>query len=196
MHKCGGHDAGMHRFLPHCTLLYNTSFPTEYCREHAQNFQRRMQKQDGEELLSSCLAEYYDNKRAIECGCYDTPSNFQLIPTSHLYFPYPKTADNGKGFGCVISLLVLETTPELQLLQKVVKKMFPPDERHRNTDDAINNNNNNNNNTNTLDTSSMHKHYGCFQKAPEEGEVSSFRPHMALMYAPENHENVTNGWLE
>lgn len=193
MHKCGGHDAGMHRFLPHCTLLYNTSFPSEYCREHEQNVQRRrrrMQKQDGEELLSKCLTEYY-NERAIECCCSDTPSNFQLIPTSHYYFPYPKTADNGKGFGCVISLLILQTTPELQLLHEVVKKMFPPDERHHNTDDASSSNNNNN----TCDTSFMHKHggNGCFRK---EEEAPSFRPHMALIYAPENHENVTNGWLE
>jgi hypothetical protein len=26
--KFGGHGLGIHRFLPHCTLLYKTSFPS------------------------------------------------------------------------------------------------------------------------------------------------------------------------
>mmetsp|Transcript_4113 Transcript_4113/g.6545 ORF Transcript_4113/g.6545 Transcript_4113/m.6545 type:complete len:180 (-) Transcript_4113:589-1128(-) len=88
-----------------------------------------------------------------------------MIPTRSYYFPYPKTADDGKGFGCCISLLLLETTPRLKCLQEVVKGVFPPDERHGNGDGNGN-------------------------------EEVEFKPHVALIYAPENHDNVTNGWLE
>jgi len=189
MHRCGGHDAGMYRFAPHCTLLYNTSFPLKNRQKVEQNdgdafdsHRKIMQQQEGEELLSNCLAEYYT--RASKGS--ETPPNIQLIPTSHYYFPYPKTADNGKGFGCAISLLILETTPALQLLHEVVKTMFPPDKRHQTATDA----------------SSRHGDASTVQEHDSDGGdqnsqvEASFRPHMALIYAPENHESVTNGWLE
>ncbi len=183
MQKCGGRSAGMHHFVPHCTLLYNTSFPSELCKGVEQHdndtveAQRRIrQEQVAEELLAKCLAVYYT--RADKAS--DTRhSNIQLKPNSHYYFPYPITADNGKGFGCAISLLILETTPELQLLQEVVKRMFPPDERHRLNADNL---------------SSINR--GDGDSRTENEVASTFRPHMALVYAPENHENVTNGWLE
>lgn len=182
MHKCGGVDAGMHRFVPHCTLLYNTSFPLENHQDFTQNTRRLSQLQVGGELLTKCLAEY--SKHA------NIRSSIQLTPTSHYYFPYPKTADNGKGFGCAISLLILETTSELQLLHEVVKKIFPPDERHRSSTTAVT--------SNSCCENESHVHElesGSIQTAAAYKEPS-FRPHMALIYAPENHDNVTNGWLE
>jgi 2'-5' RNA ligase len=194
MHRCGGHDAGVYRFAPHCTLLYNTSFPLKNRQEVEQNdgdafdsHRKIMQQQEGEEFLSKCLAEYYT--RASKGS--ETPSNIQLTPTSHYYFPYPKTADNGKGFGCVISLLILETTPELQLLHEVMKTMFPPDERHQTTTDERNRRG---------DASTVQNHDGdgdCDGGSDQTAQhEASFQPHMALIYAPENHVSVTNGWLK
>mmetsp|Transcript_20756 Transcript_20756/g.30672 ORF Transcript_20756/g.30672 Transcript_20756/m.30672 type:complete len:284 (+) Transcript_20756:185-1036(+) len=80
-----------------------------------------------------------------------------LKPESFYFFPYPKEADNGKGFGCVIPLLLLETTSLLQSLHDIVCNVFPPDERHR-------------------------KELEKRDEIPNEGK---FIPHMALCYAPE-----------
>lgn len=180
MQKCGGRDAGMHMFVPHCTLLYNTSFPSG-ARESRENRRR-----EGEGILKRCLSEY---REQCDSGSLTTDASaenetkigMKMIPTSHYYFPYPKTADGGKGFGCAISLLILETTPQLKCLQEVVKGAFPPDERHGGGSSS---------NVDVCDGSSVEE---CNETRIEEVE---FRPHMALIYAPENHENVTNGWLE
>ncbi len=173
--KCGGIDAGLHRFVPHCTLLYNFSLDNNYSDDDNAETTR---EQQGESMLRSCLEEFHRLASTINktSSSSSPPSNMvlQLIPTSQYYFPYPKTADNGKGFGCCISLLILETTPHLQLLHEIVRDRFPPDERHGED-------NNNSDETNLEE---------------EEGKESRFRPHMALVYAPEDHENVTSGWLE
>jgi hypothetical protein len=132
-------------------------------------------------MLRSCLQEFHRLASTINKTSSSSSSSsssntvLQLIPTSQYYFPYPKTADNGKGFGCCISLLILETTPHLQLLHDIVRDRFPPDERHGKD------NENNSDETN---------------QEEEEGKESRFRPHMALVYAPEDHESVTSGWLE
>lgn len=180
-YQCGGTEAGLHRIIPHCTLLYNTSFPQNGERQLSiDSTDTRWQQEEGETLLRQCLRKYnFQRHQPGACSsehpssnsvCDDRP-NIKMIPTSHYYFPYPKSADNGKGFGCCISLLILDTTPELKLLQEIVKQLFPPDERHHATSQQQNE-----------------------QSEPEE-EVK-FQPHMALVYAPEDHENVTNGWLE
>ena len=159
--KCGGIEAGLHRFVPHCTLLYNTSI-------NGGGDDKTTRQQQGESILRRCLEDF--RKQTSATTDTSSPSNMlQLIPTSQYYFPYPKTADNGKGFGCCISLLILETTSQLQLLHEIVRDSFPPDERHGGDDSSDGDGNN---------------------------EQPRFRPHMALVYAPEDHENVTNGWLE
>lgn len=172
--KCGGIDAGLHRFVPHCTLLYNTSLDNYSNDDNADT----TREQQGESMLRSCLKEFHRLASTInKTSSSSSPSSntvLQLIPTSQFYFPYPKTADNGKGFGCYISLLILETTPHLKLLHEIVRDRFPPDERHGKV-------NNNSDETHQED---------------EEGDESRFRPHMALVYAPEDHEYVTSGWLE
>lgn len=53
-----------------------------------------------------------------------------LQSESVIYFPYPKHADNGKGFGCLILLLKLNRTEQLANLHAIVSKVFPRDERH------------------------------------------------------------------
>ncbi|KAL3775808.1 hypothetical protein ACHAW5_005070 [Stephanodiscus triporus] len=161
--KFGGRDSGVHRFLPHCTLLYNTSFPSAVRPIES----RKMRRREGEDILRKCLTEYLrlDGRNSDR----NEPPRIKLTPTSHYYFPYPKSADNGKGFGCAISLLMLETTPELILLQDVIQKSFPPDERHGGVGD---------------------------EGGVKSEEKVEFRPHMTLIYAPENHEHVADGWLE
>mmetsp|Transcript_13871 Transcript_13871/g.20755 ORF Transcript_13871/g.20755 Transcript_13871/m.20755 type:complete len:230 (-) Transcript_13871:681-1370(-) len=53
-----------------------------------------------------------------------------LKPSNFYYFYYPKTADDGRGFGCVISMLLLHKCESLMFLQKAALSVFPPDERH------------------------------------------------------------------
>ena len=186
LQMCGGHEAGMHEIIPHCTLLYNTSFPigkeVSMCDEastHDVNSSTdekamSMQQQEGESLLRECLLQY--QHRYINTN---RQQRIKLMPTSHYYFHYPTTADNGRGFGCAISLLILETSPELKLLQEVVKSVFPPDERHGSSA--------------TTKNESRQQQKGDGEQVHEEVE---FQPHMALIYAPEDHDSVCNGWLE
>ncbi|KAK1744546.1 hypothetical protein QTG54_005079 [Skeletonema marinoi] len=181
--KCGGSEAGQHTFVPHCTLLYNTSLDANDGEQadggDGSSCDDQTKQQQGEYMLRQCLEEYH--KQTADTTCNDgnhqkqkpnDTKQLQLIPTSQYYFPYPKTADNGKGFGCCISLLILDTTPQLKLLHDIVRNRFPPDERHGDSSD------------NDCDNSNG------------EAEEPRFRPHMALIYAPEDQENVTNGWLE
>ena len=175
--RCGGPEAGMRDIVPHCTLLYNTSLPRPgdtSSESEAKCTRRRRRK--GEEMLRQCLRESHSRQspqasvdESVSAGAAPNNNklNIKLIPTSHYYFPYPKTADGDKGFGCCISLLILETTPALASLQDIVRATFPPDERHGGGDD----------------------------RAAAPAEVA-FRPHVALVYAPEGQRNVTNGWLE
>ena len=89
-------------------------------------------------MLRQCLREFHLRQspqasvdEIVSMGAApNIKLNIKLMPTSHYYFPYPKTADGGKGFGCCISLLILETTPALASLQEIVQATFPPDERH------------------------------------------------------------------
>ena len=164
---CGGIEAGQHDFVPHCTLLYNTSLD-----ECGNNITTRIttttRQQQGEFLLRQCYEEYRKQTTVLTSSEIHQNDMLQLIPDSHFYFPYPKTADSGRGFGCCISLIILRTTPQLQVLHDIVRKSFPPDERHGdNKDDE-----------------------------EMEKQEPRFRPHMALVYAPEDHENVVNGWLK
>jgi hypothetical protein len=178
--KCGGSEAGQYTFVPHCTLLYNTSLHVDGGDGDKTDgsCDKQTKQQQGEYMLRQCLEEY---QKQINGTCNDgqqqtNDGKLHLIPTYQYYFPYPKTADNGKGFGCCISLLILDTTHQLKLLHDIVRNRFPPDERHggNNSDDCNDNN----------------------DEDEEERKEPRFRPHMALVYAPEDHENVINRWLE
>lgn len=144
--RCGGESRGVHDFTPHCTLLYNTD---AIC-----NSMKILDDEEkcgkinsigslGEELLKNCLVKYKmeierQNQKQESSATTDVENEkkreiaFDLIPTSLFYFPYPKSADEGRGFGCVILLLLLENEPEgsLHLLHNAVTSIFPPDERH------------------------------------------------------------------
>ena len=105
----------------------------------------------GRNLLDRCMAEY--NRMVLMSGTSrkdrvdsqdqhssattrqdaDTVRStrpIEMDATSYYYFPYPKTADDGRGFGCVISMLLIDNTPQLQSLHDAAYAVFPPDERH------------------------------------------------------------------
>lgn len=59
------------------------------------------------------------------------PSKFVLLtPKRLVYFPYPKSADNGTGFGCLMPFFLMNLSPTLVHLFEITKDNFPPDERH------------------------------------------------------------------
>ncbi len=185
--KCGGEFSGVHRFPPHCTLLYNFN-PEKLVPLHLNNAESAdekattlhehahavmgkipISKEDiAKELLQKCKTlhsqKYASLKSTRTCN---HNNNVNLNPTEFYFFPYPKEADNGKGFGCVIPLLLVENTAELSHLQRTVCQVFPPDERH--CKDQMNR-----------------------QDIANEGK---FIPHMALCYAPENRRDFLQTYV-
>eukprot|EP00544_Gedaniella_sp_CCMP2646_P011049 CAMPEP_0202485298 /NCGR_PEP_ID=MMETSP1361-20130828/4169_1 /ASSEMBLY_ACC=CAM_ASM_000849 /TAXON_ID=210615 /ORGANISM="Staurosira complex sp., Strain CCMP2646" /LENGTH=199 /DNA_ID=CAMNT_0049114165 /DNA_START=82 /DNA_END=678 /DNA_ORIENTATION=- len=133
--KCGGAESGVFPFLPHCTLLYNISDMSEKINDSSEKLM--------EILLYKCVDKFRESTGKSqddvtrESSTLHQPSMqlvllLLLIPTSFYYFAYPKHADNGKGFGCVISLILLENTIALQQLHAAVTATFPQDERQSN----------------------------------------------------------------
>ena len=112
-------------FSPHCTMLYNIS---------PDNVRRMMPKNENGPLEDVLIRLLEQAKRrflnhANERGS-ETSTSVMVTPTDFFYFPYPKTADNGKGFGCLILMLLLEKSELLELLHTIIVDVFPGDERH------------------------------------------------------------------
>lgn len=114
--KCGGRASdGVHPFPAHC----NVTAPIA---------------SDGNERYINATMTLLMLKR-VEKGAHygnaddSSCSPLKLTPMSFMYFPYPKHADDGKGFGCVISLILLEKSRWLEVLHGVVSNKFPVDER-------------------------------------------------------------------
>jgi hypothetical protein len=82
------------------------------------------------ELLNECVDKFQQMAEPNDTHDYSNQSHVQFCPTSFYYFPYPKHADNGRGFGCAISMILLERTQALQKLYESVRTVFPPDERN------------------------------------------------------------------
>lgn len=119
--QCGGSDCGVHPFVPHCTLLYNVSpLVTK---------DGLSKEQMCSDLLNECVVRFQQMTEPNDTQDYSNQGRVQLCPTSFYYFPYPKHADNGLGFGCAISMILLERTRALQMLYESVRTVFPPDER-------------------------------------------------------------------
>jgi hypothetical protein len=180
--QCGGIDQGTYTFDLHCTLLYNFN-PCHMIRrspkgedisgQHYEENNGEFYRKIGTQMLKKCIDKYVDILEKRDENCTISESNspcnskeriIELNPSDFYFFHYPKEADDGRGFGCVISMLLLENNINLQDLQQVVSDIFPPDERHGN-------------NTNTKDIPPNDNNRQC-QKKP-------FIPHMALVYAPE-----------
>jgi len=140
--ECGGPERGSHEFLPHCTLLYNINPSSLLGREkvssssEAKNSMSGIEmKSIGKEYLEDCVEKFCtkigkmsesDSEGRNDCCSH---SFVDMSPTEFKYFHYPKTADEGRGFGCIILLLALDMSPQLQILQNIVSSVFPPDER-------------------------------------------------------------------
>ena len=185
--KCGGESSGVHRFPPHCTLLYNFNpdklvplhlynaksanekAATQHEHAHAMMGKIPISKEDiAKELLHKCKTLHSQKCASLKStSTCSHDNNVNLRPTEFHFFPYPKEADNGKGFGCVIPLLLVENTAELSHLQRTVCQVFPPDERHC-------------------------KDHIDRQDIANEGK---FIPHMALCYAPENHRDFLEKYV-
>lgn len=99
---CGGADAGVRPFPPHLTMLYN--FPTG--------------NPDDQEAILKTVADSLEGS-----------GDLTLTPTDFCFFHYPKEADDGKGFGCVISMILFDKPEWLTNLHSKVKIAFPSDER-------------------------------------------------------------------
>lgn len=121
-------------------MLYNVS-PDNIRRMHADE-QKHLGNKALEDLLIQLLeqvkgqflkhADVVNGGRdtSEENGSGSGASSVMITPTDFFYFPYPKTADNGKGFGCLILMLLLEKGYLLELLHKIIVDVFPGDERH------------------------------------------------------------------
>ena len=127
--KCGGKECGLTSFAPHVTLLYNIRLEDTASNDGSRN--GGGMKRDGVgdattaracDLLRRCLREY---ERHV-----DSSEPIPMNATRYYYFPYPNSADGGRGFGCVISMLLIEKNRQLQALHDAATAVFPPDERH------------------------------------------------------------------
>ena len=107
---CGGSSVGCDPFVPHCTLLYN--FPVPEGADDSEFFEKQL-------------------KSALRMAKLENQS-IALDPTSFYFFHYPKEADEGKGFGCVISMFLLKKTAALERLHEALSSTFPIDERKGN----------------------------------------------------------------
>lgn len=204
--NCGGEKNGLHTFEPHCTLLYNfnserllepkyscvgndhDNVSMEWDDRHAEQGGKcinngenvsGMKVEAGRRLLEKCRRIFKEDQQKIPCS-----GKLSMDPTAFYFFPYPKEADNGLGFGCVIPLLLLdndatgtsvsESTSELRRLQRIVCQTFPPDERHN------------------RDAQS-----GPGEDIPEYvPNDGKFIPHLSLAYAPEVYEQELEKHVE
>ena len=125
--KCGGKECGLTSFAPHVTLLYNIRLEDTASSDGCRNGMKRDGAGDAAttqayDLLRRCLREY---ERHV-----DSSEPIPMNATRYYYFPYPKSEDDGRGFGCVISMLLIEKNRQLQAFHDAAKTVFPPDERH------------------------------------------------------------------
>lgn len=110
--SCGAELSGVSPFVPHITLLYNVSMD---------------QFENPQECLTDCWEQF--QSRHVSTSEEDTSS---ITASDWFYFHYPKEADDGRGFGCSICLLLIKLSPWLEALQRVCKESFGPGERSNN----------------------------------------------------------------
>ena len=231
--QCGGPKEGTHLFPLHCTLLYNFKPPsTRLSNGFKDNKKNRYlchdglkeEEEDSIKMLQKCIEKFYQacddhtssqEEEVVERMSSSSPLSstlprthcIELNPSDFYFFPYPKEADNGRGFGCVISMLLLENNKNLQMIHDIVAEMFPPDERHGGSGKHENNNEEQTGNEGAthdkLDyidegmvkdkknpdkesSKSIHNHsHNTSKEEARQKKKSKFIPHMALVYAPE-----------
>eukprot|EP00518_Triparma_eleuthera_P002648 CAMPEP_0182455116 /NCGR_PEP_ID=MMETSP1319-20130603/1430_1 /TAXON_ID=172717 /ORGANISM="Bolidomonas pacifica, Strain RCC208" /LENGTH=331 /DNA_ID=CAMNT_0024653151 /DNA_START=139 /DNA_END=1131 /DNA_ORIENTATION=- len=87
-------------------------------------------------LLRAGDPEFLTEKLAAVVDSLPTRLIF-LKPKKLVYFPYPKSADNGKGFGCLMPFFLINMSQPLVHLFEACKNSFPPDERHGGRDAGV-----------------------------------------------------------
>jgi len=116
-------EASKHNFPLHLTLLYN--FELKFSMNNGDNMSAETEA--AQNLLKQCrdrlLQESSTTNNTLTEGVL-------LHPEEWFTFDYPTSADNGNGFGAVISLMILEKDdPALQQLHQTVCTVFPAGER-------------------------------------------------------------------
>ena len=119
--SCGGESKGVFPFIPHLTLLYNLP-PTIIANSTADDGAAK-QEEEGLRLLHLCWDEFVlkEPKHSCRPCC--------IVPSQWYYFHYPKSADNGRGFGCSIAMVLIRQEKWLMGLQQICQKVLGPDER-------------------------------------------------------------------
>ena len=125
-------------FAPHCTLLYNVS-SSDIIQDNEKEMTRllirtrdefrKQLKERARNGVPMVMEDGLRSDRMID-ETFRDEEHVICTPTSFYYFPYPKTADNGKGFGCLILMLLIQRSVELSLLHYLAVSIFPQDERH------------------------------------------------------------------
>jgi 2'-5' RNA ligase len=138
---CGGPASGAASFVPHVTLMYNLP---PFREDETSTTKRSNNPQ--QDRLQACWDEfvkkkYGDNQQQTTTNIGDdddgdhlvlsSSSQKTIVPTEWYSFHYPKSADDGKGFGCSIALLLIEPTEWLVSLQEICRKILGPDERSK-----------------------------------------------------------------
>lgn len=94
-------------FDPHATVLYNID----------PHFLKNGDPQFLQKKLTEVVARLPTNE-------------IILTPKKVVFFPYPRSADNGNGFGALMPFVLMKLSQPLVHLFEICKKLFPPDERH------------------------------------------------------------------
>ena len=119
--KCGGPSHGLHDFAPHCTMLYNMP-RNAFLEKKGDTMETEDQgpevllRQSSQEMLNQVVEDYKKT--------FGEEKRLMMNPTSLQLFPFPP-------FACVITFLQLEQNNELDNIHQILKKTFPPDERHQ-----------------------------------------------------------------
>jgi 2'-5' RNA ligase len=129
--SCGGPGCGVYEFVPHVTIQYNipSSLSWRRCKQAIQD--------DLEHFWNRFLKERQEtNEHKINDNTLcrsTTPSlpSFQgcLTPYDWYYHYYPKHADEGKGFGASIVLLLIQNETWLQDLYQHCQDYWGKGER-------------------------------------------------------------------
>lgn len=114
-------------FAPHCTLLYNIHIKDE-CKGRDLLIEARDKFRHYCSKNIAAIEPHYRGKS--ESNSIEGDGRLIITPEAFYYFPYPKEADYGKGFGCLILMILLEKSAALAVLHSIVTEIFPSDERH------------------------------------------------------------------
>jgi 2'-5' RNA ligase len=119
-------------FVPHVTLLYNIEQfenPLELMEECLNQY--KLNQSQKPNVVQLQRQRETTNANSDEEEDADGMSQPTIIPYNWYYMHYPKYADNGNGFGCSISLLLIKTSRWLEELQQACQETLGPDERRK-----------------------------------------------------------------